>query len=271
MVGHGSVRPAAGAAMIRLAGRLRAAGIAPIVAAGFLNYRQPTFADALARCVGEGATDVTVQPYFLVPGKYVRSDLERLIEAGQLAHPEIDLRMSGVFGDHPALARLVMKRALEADYLAANPHISVRGLPRSLEDGAGWQPLHTLHRTGLLIMAHGSPDPRSNAPIYEVARRVRATGRYEAVTVCFMDLNEPSILDAAGAMAASGIAHIIATPFFLHMGSHVTKDLPALIAAARQHHPACSIILAEHLGYDRLLLDVIADRIAEATHSSALA
>lgn len=271
LVGHGSVRPAAGAAMIRLAGHLRAAGLAPIVAAGFLNYRQPTFAQALARCAAEGASEVTVQPYFLVPGKYVRNDLARLLEAGKLAHPEIDLRMSGVFGDHPALARLVMKRALEADYLAANPHISVRSLPRSLEDGERWQPLYTRHRTGMLIMAHGSPDQRSNAPIYEVARRVRAAGRYEAVAVCYMDLNEPSILDAADAMAARGITHIIATPFFLHMGSHVAEDLPALIATARQRHPGCSILLTEHLGYDRLLLDVIADRVAEAAQTSALA
>src|SRR5690349_18477647 len=75
LIGHGSLRAGAGAAMIRLAERAHAAGVAPIVSAGFLNYSQPTFGEALAGCVENGATEVIIQPYFLIPGKYVRSDL----------------------------------------------------------------------------------------------------------------------------------------------------------------------------------------------------
>jgi sirohydrochlorin cobaltochelatase len=264
LVGHGSLRAGAGAAMIRLAERVRAAGVAPIVNAGFLNYRRPTFAEALDRCVADGAGKVIVQPYFLVPGKYVHDDLARLVEAGRLAHPDLPLHMAGAFGDHPALARLVLKRALEADYLAANPHITRMGLPRPIEDGADWRPLHQQHRTGLLIMAHGSPDPSANAPIYRVARQVRASGRYAAVTVCFMELNRPAIGEAVDDMSARGIKHIIAAPYFLHLGNHVAKDLPARIENARQQHPSSIILLSEHLSYDRLLLSVIADRVGEA-------
>ena len=229
LVGHGSVRAGSGAAMFRLAERARAEGMAPVVAAGFLNYRRPTFAEALASCVAEGATDVIVQPYFLVSGKYVREDVARLVETGRQAHPEVLLRVAAPFGDHPALARLVLQRALEAACLVANPHIAKLGAPRQLEDGAGRRPLHARERTGLLIMAHGSPDPRANAPIYQVARRVRNAGRYAATAVCFLDLNEPSIPEAIDAMAARGIAHILAVPYFLHHGSHVAHDLPALI------------------------------------------
>jgi sirohydrochlorin cobaltochelatase len=265
LVGHGSVRPSAGAAMIRLAERARGAGLAPIVAASFLNYRQPTFAEALARCVAAGATEVVVQPYFLVAGKYVLEDLARLLEAARRTRPTLPLRLAGVLGDHPALARLLIKRALQADELAAQAEIATPGLPRRLENRAGWRPLHALHPTGLLIMAHGSPDPRSNAPIYHVAERVRAAGRYTA-TVCFLDLNQPSIPDAIDEMAARGVAHIIAVPYFLHRGAHVAADLPALIEAARQRHPAHTILLAEHLAYDQLLLAAIADRVAEATN-----
>lgn len=249
--------------MIRLAQRVRAAGIAPIVAAGFLNYRQPTFGEALERCVAEGATEVVVQPYFLVPGKYVHEDLQRQLDAGQIAHPGLPLRLAAPFGNHPALARLVLQRALEADYLAANPQIALGGR-RRLDDGASWRPLHTQHRTGLLIMAHGSPDPRANTPIYDIARRVRAAGRYAMVTVCFLDLNQPSIPAAIDEMAAQGLTHMIAAPYFLHLGRHVAEDLPELIEAARQRNPGCAIIQAEHLGYDRHLLAAIADRIAEA-------
>ena len=262
LVGHGSLRSGAGAAMLRLAERAQAAKIAPIVRAGFLNYSRPTFDETLARCVECGASEVIVQPYFLVPGKFVREDLVRLAEAGQQAYPWLSIRVAEPFGDHPALARLLLKRALEADYLAANPHILHQ--PRPLEAGAGWRPLHQLHSTGLLIMAHGSPHSESNAPIYGIAKRVQAYRRYAAVTVCFMDLNQPSIAEAIDDLAERGIRQIIATPYFLQLGNHVKDDLPAIIAAARSRHPSSTILLAEHLAYDRLLVSVIADRVAEA-------
>ena len=41
-------------------------------------------------------------------------------------------------------------------------------------------------------------------------------------------------------------------------------DLPAIIAAARTRHPAATILLTEHLAFDRLLVSVIADRVSEA-------
>jgi sirohydrochlorin cobaltochelatase len=259
LVGHGSLRSGAGAAMIRLAERARAAGIAPIVGAGFLNYSRPTFGEMLARCVEDGATEVIVQPYFLVPGKFVREDLARLAEAGRLAHPGVAIRVAEPFGDHPALARLLLKRALEADYLAANPHI----IQRPPHSDARWWPLHELYPTGLLIMAHGSPNPESNAPIYGIARRVRASGRYAAVAVCFMDLNQPSIPDAIDEMIGRGIRHLIAAPYFLQLGNHVKDDLPAIVASARARYPESTILLAEYLGYDRLLISAIADRVGE--------
>jgi sirohydrochlorin cobaltochelatase len=269
LIGHGSLRSGAGAAMIRLAERARAAGVAPIVSAGFLNYSQPTFDETLAGCVEGGASEVIVQPYFLIPGKYVRDDLARLADAGRRAFPGLSIQIAQPFGDHPALARLLLKRALEADYLAANPHIVHQRLPRPLDDGAGWQPLHTLHRTGLLIMAHGSPDADANVAIYAIARRVRASGRYAAVSVCFMDLNQPRISHAIDDLAERGIRHVIAAPYFLQLGNHVKDDLPAIIAAARERHPGAVILLAEHLAYDRLLVSVIADRVAEAQARSA--
>lgn len=255
--------------MIRLAERAHQVGLAPLVTAGFLNYRRPTFAEALARCIQDGAQEVVVQPYFLVPGKFVREDLALLLESGRVAHPEVCLRVAQPFGDHPALARLALKRALEADYLAAHPQIVRPGAPRLFDEGASWRPLYQRERTGLLLMAHGSPDAQANRPIYGVARRIRSYGRYAAVTVCFMDLNQPRIPDTVDALVERGITTMIAVPYFLHLGNHVVDDLPAIVADARSRHPSCTLLLAEHLGYDRLLVDVIAERVAEALAADA--
>src|SRR5262249_1469155 len=134
LVGHGSLRAGAGDAMIRLAERAQAVGVAPIVAAGFLNYSRPTFSEALAVCQAEGAAEIVVQPYFLVPGKFVREDLVQLLEAALRAHPTIVLRLARPFGDHPALAELLLQRALEIDHRTAHPHSAQRHTLRPLDN-----------------------------------------------------------------------------------------------------------------------------------------
>ncbi len=268
LLGHGTLHLDGGAAMIKLAERAQAVGLAPLVTASFLNYCRPSFAEALARCIDADATQVVVQPYFLVAGKYVHDDLSRLIETSRMAHPELLFRAARPLGDHPALARLLLKRAIEADYLFANPQIALSNGPRPLAEGASWQPLHMSHHTGLLIVAHGTPDGRANLPVQSMAHQVRMNGRYAMVAECYLGLNQPNIATAITALVRNGMTHIIVAPYFLHLGNHVREDIPLQIAAARTAHPRCQIILAEYLGYDRLLVGVIADRISEALHES---
>ena len=76
------MRAGAGGAMIRPARAAQQHGLAPIVTAGFLNYSRPAFAEALDRVVAASAAEVVVQPYFLVPGKFVSKNVPRLIETG---------------------------------------------------------------------------------------------------------------------------------------------------------------------------------------------
>jgi sirohydrochlorin ferrochelatase len=264
LLGHGSLRAGAGAAMIRLAHAAQQHGVAPIVTAGFLNYSRPTFAEALDRVVAAGAAEVVVQPYFLVPGTFVNQHVPRLLEAGAARHPTVALRLAAPFGDHPALAQLVLQRAFEADEHAGRPHFSGH-LPSAQPPryAAPWQTSFMRLTTGLVLMAHGSPDDRSNTPIRHVAERVRASGRFAAVTTCFLDLNEPRIGEAIDEQFAAGVEQIVAVPYFLQLGNHVQDDLPAEIEAARTRHPRRRILLSEHLSYDQLLLPVIAERVAE--------
>ncbi|MBC8163013.1 MAG: sirohydrochlorin chelatase [Roseiflexaceae bacterium] len=264
LVGHGSLRRASGAAMIRLAARLRASGVAPITQAAFLNYSRPSVAEGVARCVARGAREIVVVPYFLVAGWFVKQALPQQLQSCRAQYPAVSIRQTEALGDHPALAHLVMQRALEADYLHAFPQLRDPAVNRLCIATDTWQPLHTAQRTGLLLVAHGSPEPESNRPIYAVAERIRASSRYAAVTVCFMDLNRPSIGEAVGDFAQIGLQHTLAVPYFLQLGNHVAKDLPQLFSQANEHHPQMNIVVAEHLGYDRLLLAPIADRVCGA-------
>ncbi|MFD3163347.1 sirohydrochlorin chelatase [Herpetosiphon sp. NSE202] len=239
IIGHGSLLAASGATMLRLAARLRERGVASLAGAGFLNYSQPDLAQATARLVEQGATEITVLPYFLIDGYFVQVTLRQQVEQIATHYPNVAFNLAPAFGEHPALAQLVQKRADQA-----------------------WPALE--HRqAGLLILVHGSPRPASNAPIQAVAERVRQTTPWAAVQVCFMDLNEPSIPAALDGLIAQGLEQVVAVPYFIQFGSHVREDLPEIIQAGRERHAHAQIVLAQHLDYDELLIDVLTDRAAE--------
>lgn len=231
LVGHGSLRKASGAAMIRLAALLRKEGAFPVATAGFLNFSQPTFMDAVARCVRKGATEIFVQPYFLISGYYVKVGVPKLITEAETAFPEVTFRLAEAFDDHPALVKLTHKRALEADPDA----------------------------DALLLMAHGSPHEAANAPIVRVAEALRT--HYTHTQLGFMEINAPSIAEAAATLVGQGAKRIVAAPYFLQLGGHVAEDLPEAVAEAQARHPDAHFTRSDYLSYDPLLLTVIRDRL----------
>lgn len=238
LVGHGSLLSASGASMIRIAVRLRERGVAPIVEAGFLNYSRPTFADAVAKCQTQGATQIIVQPYFLIAGYYATNDLPALVRRVADDYPALHFVIANVFADHPALVTLAQKRLA-----AANP-----------------TPTAT---TGLLFVAHGTPITAANAPIERVLIQVQSAMGYGVASVGYLECNDPTIPAAFAQLAEQGVQHIMVLPYFLHLGRHVRQDLPALFEQARTHHGAIDIQVADHLEYDPLLVDVAEARIRE--------
>lgn len=235
LAGHGSLRRGAGAAMIRLAARLREREAAHLVTVGFLNYSRPSLADAVGRLSQAGATRITLLPFLLIPGYFTRVALPRAIAELHRTYPALTISQASPLGAHPALAAVVSRRAAAA--------------------GAGAQ-------SALLLAAHGSPDPEANAPIDAVAAMISSQQRFGTVAVGYLGLNEPAIPTAIAAQVAAGYRHIVVVPYMLQLGDHTAEDIPAIVAAARARHPETPIVLAAPPGYDPLLVDALIDRAA---------
>jgi sirohydrochlorin ferrochelatase len=113
-------------------------------------------------------------------------------------------------------------------------------------------------------MAHGTPRPAANAPLYSLAGTlVQRLGLADA-RVAYLDCNSPTIPGGIDELIAAGAQRIIAFPYFLHMGRHVAEDLPQLIAAAQAKHAATAIHLAHHLDYDLALVDAVQGLLPQA-------
>ena len=110
---HGSLLCGAGEALDAHAGRLRASGEWPLVTVGYMNYSEPTFAQAVAVCAASGATRIVVLPFFLVPGFFVSKTLPDQLQAVQADYPDLEFVVADAIGYDPGLADVLIASALD--------------------------------------------------------------------------------------------------------------------------------------------------------------
>ncbi len=141
---HGSVLCGAGETLSWHARRVQKIGGFAAVEVGFMNYTEPTFADAVERCAQSGAKRIIVVPYFLVPGKFVRVDLPAHVAAAQERWPNLELRIAPPLGFDEALADALLELASDArgpehwrddfnkaaEFCEADPQCPLYGTPR---------------------------------------------------------------------------------------------------------------------------------------------
>lgn len=116
----------------------------------------------------------------------------------------------------------------------------------------------------LLLIAHGSRRAEANADLDYLAAELRARGGYEFVQPAYLELCDPGIVAGGEMCVAAGAGRVVMVPYFLSAGVHVVEDLTAARAELAERHPAVVFVLAEPLGRHRKLIDIVADRAAEA-------
>jgi len=111
-----------------------------------------------------------------------------------------------------------------------------------------------------LLIDHGSRRAEANALISEVAARVKERlGKGAVVEGAHMELAEPSIANAFAQCVAQGATRIVAHPFMLAKGRHVSEDIPRLIAEAAAPHEGVEFVIASPLGsHDGVIEAVVA-------------
>lgn len=111
--------------------------------------------------------------------------------------------------------------------------------------------------TGLILFAHGARDARWREPFERLVRKVEAARPDLAVTLAFLELMQPDLVTAAGALAARGCRKVRIVPVFLGQGGHVREDLPDAVEAMRRRYPDLDIELRIAVGEDDAVLDQI--------------
>ncbi|KOT96128.1 sirohydrochlorin chelatase [Streptomyces ardesiacus] len=116
-------------------------------------------------------------------------------------------------------------------------------------------------RPVLLVVAHGSRDPRHAATVHALVRRVGALRPEVRVETGFLDFNAPSVQGVLESLDAEGVRDVVALPLLLTRAFHAKADIPAVLAAAP---PRLRVRQAEVLGPSPLLLTALERRLYEA-------
>lgn len=122
--------------------------------------------------------------------------------------------------------------------------------------------------TALLLIAHGSRNPRANQDIVDLAKRFLQRG-HSITEPCFLELAPPSIEDGGAKCVEQGAQRVVMLPYFLSAGVHVVEDLLEARNTMSKRFPNVEFILAKPLGPHTMLEDLLVLRLDEALASSA--
>ena len=112
IVDHGSRLNDANEMLGEMAGLIQSmAGSDVVVRYAHMELADPDIAQGFADCVRAGATDVTVFPYMLSPGRHSTSDIPRMVTEAARAFPGVTFNVTPAFGLHEKLAQVVLERA----------------------------------------------------------------------------------------------------------------------------------------------------------------
>jgi sirohydrochlorin ferrochelatase len=111
----------------------------------------------------------------------------------------------------------------------------------------------------IVLLAHGSPDPRHALGVEALAEHVRDLEPGRPVHAAYLDHHPPSPLDTATALGT----HAVVVPVLLTPAYHAKVDVPAAVRQLAQASGSF-VDLAEPLGPHPLLLDAAEELLAAA-------
>jgi sirohydrochlorin ferrochelatase len=120
---------------------------------------------------------------------------------------------------------------------------------------------------GIIFFAHGSSVESANQAVREIAAEAarQADVRFE---VAFLELASPTLEQAADTLIAGGIDRITVVPYFLTLGIHLQRDLPAIVSRIAAARPDIRISVTPPLDGHPGLASLLADRARNAVGES---
>jgi sirohydrochlorin cobaltochelatase len=114
----------------------------------------------------------------------------------------------------------------------------------------------------LLIVGHGSRDPRGAREFHDLVGLVRRRNPSLTVEGGFIELSCPPISECVDRLAYRGARNVAAVPLMLLSAGHAKDDIPATLVREKMGHPELSFSYGRTLGIRPELLELMDERIS---------
>jgi sirohydrochlorin ferrochelatase len=115
--------------------------------------------------------------------------------------------------------------------------------------------------TGFLVFAHGSSVESANEAVRVVTGQLAELGGYDLIETAFLEGGQPDLVGGVGRLLDRGAQRIVILPYFLTLGLHLKRDLPALVDKVREAFPqAPEIAVADPLDGHPALARILHER-----------
>ena len=127
---------------------------------------------------------------------------------------------------------------------------------------------HTNKSIHVILLAHGSRDPKWTATFDALFERVSHANSVEHVSLAYMELAEPTLESALDTARESGATHIQVLPLFFAAGRHLREDVPRQIATYASQHTGTDIELlppvGEHEAFSQAVVSIVSGTVTKA-------
>ncbi|MDT7860777.1 MAG: CbiX/SirB N-terminal domain-containing protein [Saccharolobus sp.] len=120
---------------------------------------------------------------------------------------------------------------------------------------------------GILLVLHGSKVPEWKDVGIKYAEYL--SKYFDLVEFGFLEFNTPTIQEALNKLINKGADMIIVVPLLFAIGTHFKRDIPKLLGVTNNNkiiskNKEITIVIAEPLGFDEKIGEVLIKRINEA-------
>lgn len=242
LCGHGSRDPEAIGEFEQAAAGLRRLLPEYGFATGYLEFARPTIRDGLAALAARGARRIHAVPGMLFAASHVKNDLPWEMNSFAAANPAVEVR-------------LARDLAIDAKLLAAAAERIAAVAPDRRDE------------TLLVVVGRGTNDPDANSNIAKIARMLWEGMGFAWAEAAFSGVAHPRVAAALRRSSGLGLRRVVVFPYFLFTGILV-KRIHAETDAVAAEFPAIEFTKAPHLGDHPLVLQTLADRVAELVHGN---
>ena len=116
----------------------------------------------------------------------------------------------------------------------------------------------------LLIVGHGSRDPRGAKEFHELVNLMQSRNPGLLLEGGFIELSRPPISECVERLAGAGAREVAAVPLMLLAAGHAKDDIPATLVREKMTNPGLTFRYGRALGIRPELLSLMDERVSAA-------